>query len=74
MKPNTIEIIINIITTIIVLLIIITIGFLVLQHFAPFYECKDKPDNYIVIFDNNHISCGELNRINCSLAGELKWP
>ena len=74
MKPNTIEIIINIITTIIVLLIIITIGFLVLQHFAPFNVCKDKPDNYTVIFDNNHISCGELRAINCSLAGELKWP
>lgn len=57
---------IHIFITVIVVALIIFIIVLILNHFSPFMNCKDKPDNETIQVGNKVIlQIKELNRRGC---------
>lgn len=52
--------------------VIIFITILVLNQFAPFNQCEDKSDNFVVQFGRDYITCGELRAVNVSEGNVFK--
>jgi hypothetical protein len=58
------DILINIILFCFVLIVIIFLTILILNQFAPFRQCEDKDDNFVVQFGKDYFTCAELRAVN----------
>ncbi|RPI76022.1 MAG: hypothetical protein EHM47_00865 [Ignavibacteriales bacterium] len=64
-----IEIILPAILLFLIIILMITIPLFVLNNFVGvFKDCENNPDDYVVNFGNQNITCGDLKKINSTIA------